>query len=631
MSVPFLWVKLMPALLVSGEGTEADIYDFAFLEIESTQLLVGQAVAAMCRQFPGNPFAGLVRLYVVARAAEQLHAAIAEALPVLKPLAAGAVLESCGVTSGAWLVAVLQSTQDSMRSDTSTAAAVAKLSSRLDARLDAMDSTMATFSQRLDGMDATLHSAGRRDMSPSAVLYSEVGAKALDTLKSRGAIADIPTAAGAPVLLPEALQILQDCTIEAQLVSAIGPMLFAARGFAASAGDPCAPVLINSERLRWLDSLHEPKPSRNHRKPDLFATWEPFWVGSRGQGGVCPEGKLASRVLQVDRCASEFYEAKVGAGGLTAEDFGQLVDCLSRVPGIVRGVLFNARHFWLYRSNREDPLQLLRGGWGQPGSLAALHAFFAEPAEPPLVPLLRSLRSLLRTLQAATCCPVAAAGEAEGPFLGAGATARVFAVLREGEAAPRALKVCVGVDRDALEYEFSAMCAAQAAGAPVAAVVVDSLTFCHSEEGVYLGGGYLLQHVCTHAAVTSLSRCQAAFLALQRLHEAGWEHGDARLPNLVLKPQEQGSSSRPTMQWIDMRECPSGNRELAWRLDAQTLAASIAGFAFSAPPHSIREALLDIPSGGVDAYTALALAAWGMRSNPAAELVGGGGGGGCRE
>jgi len=66
------------------------------------------------------------------------------------------------------------------------------------------------------------------------------------------------------------------------------------------------------------------------------------------------------------------------------------------------------------------------------------------------------------------------------------------------------------------------------------------------------------------------------------------------------------------MQWIDMRECPSGNVALARQLDAQTLAASIGGFDVRAPPFPIQAALEGIGIGGAGPaeYRALAEAVW---------------------
>ena len=136
-------------------------------------------------------------------------------------------------------------------------------------------------------------------------------------------------------------------------------------------------------------------PPDQRKKPDLFATWAPFLAGTVAQGSCIPTGKLASRALQLDECAIEFYEGKLGSGSLTATDFGQLLDYHSRVTGEIRGMLFNARHFWLYKSLRHIPLSLTQGELGASGSLAALQDFFAGAREPPLLRLLRYLMERL--------------------------------------------------------------------------------------------------------------------------------------------------------------------------------------------------------------------------------------------
>jgi hypothetical protein len=101
--------------------------------------------------------------------------------------------------------------------------------------------------------------------------------------------------------------------------------------------------------MPWLDALHAPLPAGQLKRPDFFATWAPFWTG-RSDAARGAVGRLAARALQLDGCVREFYEAKAGAGELTAADFGQLVDYHSRVRGRVRGAVFNARVFWLYES-----------------------------------------------------------------------------------------------------------------------------------------------------------------------------------------------------------------------------------------------------------------------------------------
>ena len=173
---------------------------------------------------------------------------------------------------------------------------------------------------------------------------------------------------------------------------------------------------------------------------------------------------------------------------------------------------------------------------------------------------------------------------------------------------------------------------AAAAGAPVVAVVEDSLTFFYHEgpAACYGGGGFLLRHVCRPAAVTSLARCKAAFAALYHLHAAGFVHGDARLPNLVLGPCEGADSSeapggegrgaggtsgssgtRPqsAMLWIDLREGMCEALPAKQRADARMLAASVLHARLETPFPASVEAALELLSDRAS-YAALGDAVW---------------------
>jgi len=463
---------------------------------------------------------------------------------------------------------------------------------------------------------------GKAVDSPSASSYADIGAGALTALVAIGRISEVAAppegadeAESAPLAAPDDLARLRACKSESDFVAAVTPLLRAARGLdeAGAAADPCARVLVNSERTPWLDALHVPLPAGQLKRPDLFVTWAPFWFGrtDAARGAV---GRLAARALQLDGCVREFYEAKAGVGELTATDFGQLVDYHSRVRGRVRGMLFNARAFWLYESEREHPVALTKSEWGARGSRAALRAFFDAAPEPPLALLVRHLCRELRVAPllwaASGAGPAAADGEARASaFLGAGGSARVFCVAAAGAAAPYALKSSTTLTRAELTYEFNTLKLAAAAGAPVVRVVPDSLAFFVNGEGAYGGGGFLLRDVLARAVLDSPARCAAAFEALRALHEAGFVHGDARLPNLLAR----GRGAAAELLWIDLREA-SGEASaagalLAQRADARSLAASALGVAQGgALPAHVDAVLGGVPAGGGAAYAALAAA-----------------------
>ena len=439
--------------------------------------------------------------------------------------------------------------------------------------------------------------------SPSATSYANVGSEALAALTTSGRIAQAePPPAGAtaeelaPIASPADLAILSACRSESELVAAITPLLSAARGFpgaGAAVVDPCARLLVNSERIAWLDSLDAPMPADQRKRPDLFATWAPFWSGRLTASGAT--GKLAARSLQLDGCAREFYEAKVGEVELTPTDFGQLVDYHSRVRGPVRGVLFNARHFWLLQSERCHPIALTKGLLGAPGSRALFRRFFDAGAEPPLLPLLRHLFTQLHVAPRRTA--VSVGSEDSSVFLGAGGSARVFGVTAaSGE--PFALKASTRLSAAELRYEFDTMQRAAAADAPVVPPVPGSLTaLVHGSTGLHCGGGFLLRGVCRRAVLGSAARQAEAFATLRELHAAGFAHGDARLPNLL-------RSEGGRLLWIDLREgaddsggSGEGGLQAAQRADARTLAASLLGIGQGDElPEAVLAALAGVPA-----------------------------------
>jgi hypothetical protein len=501
----------------------------------------------------------------------------------------------------------------------------------------------ALMNGRLSAIFARVDARLRADLSPSSPSPASVGEATLAQLRASVAILENPEPAHDADAAPFAEQIeiarFARCERKRDLVAAVAPLLREARGFGREGeAEPwqCARVLVSSEEVKWLDALDAPLPQQQWRKPGLFVTWDPFLRCCRaaepGGGGAASAGAtagaLAGRALQQDGCVNELYEAKLGTGSLTSADFGQLVDYHSRLPGPVRSALFNAREFWLFRSFGKVPLQLIKSEWQARGSRALLRSFFADAPEPPLVPLLRFVARALRAVFVRVECASAIAGggpprdPATSSFLGAGGSARVFAVRCAGDGGGelRALKVSAALSRGALAYEFGALRRAAAAGAPVIGVVEGSLTFFEvGDEGgggnTYHGGGFLLQHVCARAPIRKQAHCIAAFAALHELHAAGFAHGDARLPNLLTREAEGQQ-----LLWIDLREAAEGaTLDAAQRADAEALAASVMKLRYAGEEAAellrgaielLRGAIEQLPQGGGAAYGALARAVW---------------------
>jgi len=494
--------------------------------------------------------------------------------------------------------------------------------------------------------------------TPSMSTFATIGQETHDALSKSGCIfeleippLDTPASDCAPIATPADIRRLVECPSEKALVEAFTPLLQIARfGEVREDGsDPCKPLLVNSENHPWLDALHSPQSRKLLKKPDLFVTAEPCWSGYR-HSRRGPEGTLAARALQLDSAVCEFYDAKLGDGNLNYADFGQLVDYHSRVRGSVYGMLFNARCFWLFESVRDKPVRLIKGELGALGSRAAVRRFFAGKPEVPLVTLMRLLMrdlgvvsirlnkdsadadvagtaafetvahmtalaaasgdsSTTDSVAAVAAALTAAKKSSTGQsFLGAGAEGRIFAVRLLSDNSVRVLKVVIAsvtASRAMLESEFRLISGARESGAPVANVMDDSLKFYYnSENGLYLGGGYLLADVLT-PVFADRANCTAVVRALKALHDAGYVHGDARLQNLMC-------SADGTLLWIDFREsfisAQSAALDTSRLRDAKTLARSILGLSSADELPGNVTLALSILSDAAESYDALASA-----------------------
>ena len=513
------------------------------------------------------------------------------------------------------------------RRDEKNAAELAAELARRDEKL-AAERAVERAAERAS-LNALLHSALAVRSLPTITSAASVGASVHTALQLHEKIVvfspppDGATDADtAPVVAVTDLERLRACATEAALVATAMPALCTARriGGSGAVSDPCALVLVNSMRSPWLDSLHGlARPPAQRLKPDLFMTWAPCWKGTARGGPAGNVGVLANRVLQRDGCVREFYEAKRGNGELTIEDFGQLADYHTFAPGLCRGMLFNARDFWLYETFDGLPLRLIKAALGARGSLALLRGFFDDAVRPVRdPPLICVLRALMRNLKVVPCEVEPGAGS----FLGAGASGRAFAV-RYAEVpppgappgAPMALKASPSASRAELLYEFEQLQAAAAAGAPVVPVVAGSLHLLTGDDGYEIGGGYLLRNVLEPFAVTSAARCTAAFASLRALHAKGFAHGDARLPNLLAT----GARSEPV--WIDMRAAVQGVLPVAKRaVDAETLAASILVIKVGDLPRPIAAAAAAYATAmpGAGDHAALAAAVFAAAGPPVA-------------
>jgi hypothetical protein len=410
----------------------------------------------------------------------------------------------------------------------------------------------------------------------------------LETLgKITGGIVDF-VGDGAPFLSLEEAAVVAALKPESALVKHMTPLLWDARGlgdYRAAGADVCPLLLINSEKYAWLDDASIPLLPQFLLKPDLFASWAPFFESRGSDADATADfrllyGVLADRSLQLDGGVCELYAAKLQVNNAA---FGELCNYHRlRGKGLCRGMLLGSDAFWLYESHCGNPLKLIKSTWVSPGSLALVRSFFGAPTEPPLVTL---LRDLLSTLNVRVRVGVS--------FLGAGGSGRVFAVTRGSRTF--ALKAAVGVSQSALIDEFSKLSRAFHLGAPVVSVVSDSLHFFST------GGGYLMDGLCAQFVPTSKRRVTAAFAALAALHAKDVFHGDARVQNLLVREDEQ-------LVWADFMCASIGHlcpKIILAEKDALALASSILGRATDLLPDQVRVAAKSYAdSGGV---TGLAL------------------------
>jgi len=126
-----------------------------------------------------------------------------------------------------------------------------------------------------------------------------------------------------PIASEEELNLWLSCNSKTELVTIAAPALRRIRQLP-SIWDPCGLVLVSSGSSHWLDSLHVPSHDSQLKTPDFYVAWGQCIKGHLKNGEL--SGVLAGRALQLDGCVREFFEARVGDGALTMEDFGQLVD-----------------------------------------------------------------------------------------------------------------------------------------------------------------------------------------------------------------------------------------------------------------------------------------------------------------
>lgn len=416
--------------------------------------------------------------------------------------------------------------------------------------------------------DAAWEVRMQQQQQSTAVTEAQAASDARDTLRAEGAASvGLPPSSSGPAVLTQAEQgALDALPNEASVLVFMAPYIMGIRGFP-RAEDGFQQVLVNSEEQQWLSH----KPSGHVKKskllkPDWFVSWRPFVKYTDAAMVPIPEGVLASARLQDNDCVQEVYEGKLKSLGDGA--LGQLVNYHKCIHGDCRGMLLSKEGFTLYHSRRGVPIALIeRVSWTALGSRGAIEQFFGRAAEPKL---LTALRKLLSWGKATLDCT-------RGPFLGAGAFGRVFAV--KGAMGERlALKVVMlskshgESEYKAVADEHAALQRAHGAGAPV--IEVEKMLYCDDAEHddkVPTFCGYYLREVGCPVEVATAAQKESAFTALGALHVRSIVHGDARPANLLSIERPRGSC----LAWIDFRTTIAHGAATAalYTKDACTLAA----------------------------------------------------------
>jgi hypothetical protein len=397
------------------------------------------------------------------------------------------------------------------------------------------------------------------------------GEEAWLTLARMGEIHKFESMTGSPAVLTPAELNAMPCRFEEEMVSYLLPFLWDAL-FPPEA-QVLPRVLFTSERDNWLYHPTEERANRKSLlKPDFFVTFLPFFTPSAVDAGNKVDGATNKTRYGTSHSILLRYETAglVGSAtvrvGLKCGPFGTLCNYHAHIPGVCRGVVFNEKEFWLYKTCNGDPISVLTDvHWDQPGSAIALRNFFAAS---PKGDLICALEHFIVTVGNITLDA--------GAFLGAGATGAVFKCTSSGQ--EMALKVVLfdeaRCDDTAFAREVQTLSDLHAKKAPV--IYPQQVTI-HSraEDGVPPYGAYTMTPVGKRLCATK-TNCRAMFKSLNEVHKLGGVHGDARLANCIFV---EGKG----FLWIDfLKGLPSlvlaaarGAHENKARADMQRLCNSI--------------------------------------------------------
>jgi hypothetical protein len=398
------------------------------------------------------------------------------------------------------------------------------------------------------------------------------GQQLVDALTKLGSILIADPAPGDPVMSAEVYTEFKTRVAgkhENVLSAALTPLL--------TALVPRGLVLSNTVHYQWLPPSDE-APPQFWRKPDLLVA-HPGAIKRRlapdtavldEQKAYC-EGKHVFGGLDDPVHTSVYlnsvWEGKnnLGNGHKAVGELADYISCVGVRDRTLLGVLYDIKSFWLLECSNTFISKIIKCKWTTPGSLERLRAALDD--ERWRTPECTALLEAERLLKVSCAFE---AGASASALLGIGGYGRVFRVLEDGSGQDGALKVVVSPDSadPALRAEVEMLQAACKAGCKVATVVADPVSLSAGS------AAYLLREVGTRFRGATLDDQQSAVKALCSLHQRGFVHGDARVPNVL---RHNGA-----LMWVDMRSsyvCDEGAAGALTRREAdlRTLLLSMLG------------------------------------------------------
>ena len=387
---------------------------------------------------------------------------------------------------------------------------------------------------------------------------ARAGEKALDDVKKIGGFVELPNGDG-PAMFSTDQQAAANGFESEKRFDVFMTSFFRA------ALEESGLVLVNSEVYRWLSQSDGVGSHDTDLKPDFFATHYGMYetrnepndglsayrleIGGVFRFGVAPPALNDSLII---------FESKLSF--TEKSGFGEIVRYVECLPAGARAVLFDRKRCWLITSLHNRVVRIESFQWTQPGSSRFLSSF-----------LTASVPEWVTRLKIACESLDVSCGDGDS-FLGAGGTGRVFKVTDNTNGIKMALKI-VGEDSvGSLLNEHDHM-RSLADTDFVASVVRDPVYLYRGETLVgetLVGAAMLMSHVGQKVLRGDVTRgvAKAILAILFELHHSGFQHGDARLANVICVDGKY--------RWIDLVG-RTKNANCSFKEDTLVLCRSLLG------------------------------------------------------